>query len=88
MTQQRLEEYLLRQNYGFLCEMLFYQLILYKAILWYEASFTFQIENKNICLTNYNLVQQVNFIHFFTISENRQRWKKEPSKICFINWFV
>ena len=54
MTYQRLEEYLLKQNYDLLCEMLFYQLILYKAILWYKASFTFQIKRKNMLDTLYS----------------------------------
>ena len=64
MTYQRLEECLLRQNYGLLCEMLCYQLIFYKAILWKEASCTSQIKSKNICLKHGNQVHQVNFIHF------------------------
>ena len=63
MTYQRLEECLLRQNYGLLCEMLCYQLIFYKVILWKEASCTSQIKSKNICLKHGNQVRQVNFIH-------------------------
>ena len=35
-----------------------------------EASFTFQIKSKNICLEHGNQIHQVNFIHFFTISED------------------
>ena len=88
MTYWRLEEYLLRQNYGLLCEMLCYQLILYKEILWCEASFTFQIKSKDVCVKHCNQLHQVNFIHFLIIPEERQRWKKGPSDICFVNWFV
>ena len=74
MTYRRLEEYLLRQNYGLLCEMLFYQLILYKAILCYEASFTFHhIKSKNICLEHDNKYTKSILLIFKTVSEDRQR---------------
>ena len=73
MTCQMLEEYLLRQKYSLLCEILFLPANIVQALLWYEASFTFQIKGKNICLTHCNQVQQVSFIHFLTISKNRQR---------------
>ena len=38
-----------------------------------RSFFTFQIKSKNICLKHCNQVHQVNFIHFFTISDDQQR---------------